>query len=455
MFEAGMTPTIAGLRAGLDAVMVEDLDGVADLRLGDEIAELGRLMTALEAEALRRAGEWERRRLWMVDGSRSARACLARQWGLSVGGAGERLRLAARLREAPATRAAFARGELSYDKARALCAAVGEDLPEEAKAAFRESEAVLVESAVSLSLFALREVMEFWLAHVDPDGKRKDDEDRYAKRGLSVVETFDGIVHIEGCLDPEQGQLVLRVLRAIESKFWRADHRNHKPDNDGHNTDGHDTDGSACDPDTCEHGAAPRSDRQRMADALVEACKLAEGYDPATDTFDGKGAARPRVAAIIDLEALSQESARALWADNHQPLTPETAQRLACDAIIHGVVLDQRLVPVAYTHGKGQITSSLRAQLVLRDGGCAFPGCGVPPRACDAHHATWRSEGGHHRLDNCLLLCHHHHRLQHEGRWHTVIDHTTGRPRFQHPDGTWHDPPPSPLQLATLVTNAA
>ena len=45
-------------------------------------------------------GAW----LWMRDGSRSARACLARRWGVTVGAAGERLLVAARLREAPATR---------------------------------------------------------------------------------------------------------------------------------------------------------------------------------------------------------------------------------------------------------------------------------------------------------------------------------------------------------------
>jgi hypothetical protein len=53
--------------------------------------------------------------------------------------------------------------------------------------------------------------MGFWRASVDPDGEDDRAEDRYSKRGLSAVETFDGMIHLEGCLDPEQGQLVLRV----------------------------------------------------------------------------------------------------------------------------------------------------------------------------------------------------------------------------------------------------
>jgi hypothetical protein len=392
----------------------------------------------------------------MLDGSRSARACLARRWGLSVGAAGERLLLAARLREAPATRAAFARGDLSYDKARALCTAVAEDLPEEAKEAFRDAEADLVTAAQALSVGQLREVMGFWRASVDPDGEDDRADDRYAKRGLSVVETFDGMVHLEGCLDPEQGQLVLRVLQSIESRFWRADHH-----------DRNDQSGSAC-PEDCEHESRPRTDRQRRADALVEACRLASMYDPATDTFDGRGADRPRVAAIIDLDALGARGGatsaidgaapgtvgRSMLADCHQPLSSDAVGRLLCDSVVSGVVLDHQQVPLVYTHGKGQVSPGLRAAVVLRDGTCAMRGCKMPPRACDVHHVTWRSKGGEHSIHNCCLLCHHHHRLMHEGGWRVVIDVTTGRPCFQDPGGNWHGAEPSPLQLASLATTA-
>jgi hypothetical protein len=59
-----------------------------------------------------------------------------------------------------------------------------------------------------------------------------------------------------------------------------------------------------------------------------------------------------------------------------------------------------------------------------------------------------------HSIRNGCLLCHHHHRLMHEGGWRVVIDPTTGRPCFQDPDGHWHGAEPSALQLATLATTA-
>jgi hypothetical protein len=40
------------------------------------------------------------------------------------------------------------------------------------------------------------------------------------------------------------------------------------------------------------------------------------------------------------------------------------------------------------------ITGPLRRALVLRDRGCAFPGCDRPPRWCDAHHITHWANGG-------------------------------------------------------------
>ena len=40
----------------------------------------------------------------------------------------------------------------------------------------------------------------------------------------------------------------------------------------------------------------------------------------------------------------------------------------------------------------------------VRDGGCAFPGCGTPSGWCDAHHIVHWNDGGPTDLDN-LILC--------------------------------------------------
>ncbi|WP_370453079.1 HNH endonuclease signature motif containing protein [Micromonospora sp. A202] len=83
------------------------------------------------------------------------------------------------------------------------------------------------------------------------------------------------------------------------------------------------------------------------------------------------------------------------------------------------------------------VSGPLRRALVLRDRGCAFPGCDRPPRWCDAHHIHHWADGGSTSLTNPVLLCAHHHRHVHRGEW-TVRLGGDGRPEFVPP--AWLDP---------------
>jgi hypothetical protein len=56
-------------------------------------------------------------------------------------------------------------------------------------------------------------------------------------------------------------------------------------------------------------------------------------------------------------------------------------------------------------------TGMLRQALILRDGGCAFAGCDIPPAGCEGHHVQPWWHGGETKLSNAVLLCRHHHRL--------------------------------------------
>jgi hypothetical protein len=79
----------------------------------------------------------------------------------------------------------------------------------------------------------------------------------------------------------------------------------------------------------------------------------------------------------------------------------------------------------------------IRRALVLRDGGCAFPGCDRPPRWCDGHHVKHWADGGPTCLDNAVLVCGFHHRLLHHGGWHVRIA-ADRLPEFLPP--AWIDP---------------
>jgi hypothetical protein len=103
--------------------------------------------------------------------------------------------------------------------------------------------------------------------------------------------------------------------------------------------------------------------------------------------------------------------------DTGQRLTPAQVRRLACDAQLIPAVLggDGQVLDLGQT--RRLFTGAVRRALVLRDGGCAFPGCDRPPRWCDAHHIEHWSAGGPTNVDNGVLLCGFHHRLIHHSDW--------------------------------------
>ena len=80
------------------------------------------------------------------------------------------------------------------------------------------------------------------------------------------------------------------------------------------------------------------------------------------------------------------------------------------------------------------VTSAQRRALRLRDGGCAFPGCGQT-RFLHAHHIVFWEHGGRTDLDNLVLLCQRHHRLLHHGQYSCRLGPDTQRPRFTDPNG--------------------
>jgi hypothetical protein len=63
------------------------------------------------------------------------------------------------------------------------------------------------------------------------------------------------------------------------------------------------------------------------------------------------------------------------------------------------------------------VSAAQRAALVVRDRGCAFPGCDRLPGWCEAHHLVHWLHGGPTDLPNLALVCRAHHRAVHEGGW--------------------------------------
>jgi len=192
-------------------------------------------------------------------------------------------------------------------------------------------------------------------------------------------------------------------------------------------------------------GAEPRGDGggrvaddrtagQRRADALVEVCRLAL----ATTRLPGNGGDRPQVVVTVPFDPLTHRLGSGTL-DSGDRVAPETARRIACDARILPAVLGGVGQPLDLGRERRLITGALRRALVLRDGGCAFPGCDRPPRWCDGHHVRHWADGGPTSLANAVLLCGYHHRLIHDDAagWRVEVA-ADGQPEFVPP--AWLDP---------------
>ena len=123
-----------------------------------------------------------------------------------------------------------------------------------------------------------------------------------------------------------------------------------------------------------------------------------------------------------------------------QPITADTARRLACDASLRPLIVDAKGDLVAFASSARVAPPALRALVVRRDRHCRFAGC--RSRIDEVHHIVFWSRGGPTRSDNMLGLCWYHHHLVHEGGWHLVGDANT-EVKGTGPDGrVWTTGPP-------------
>jgi hypothetical protein len=86
------------------------------------------------------------------------------------------------------------------------------------------------------------------------------------------------------------------------------------------------------------------------------------------------------------------------------PISAETARRMLCDAEVSRILTD----PTGAILEKGRsirtATMDQRQALIVRDGGCAFPGCDRGPEWCDAHHIIHWAHPACGRTDLANLL---------------------------------------------------
>ena len=369
------------LNQGLQRLRDEELEAVPAALMGDDIQELRRHINGCEAECTRRLRRFDIGGGYAATAALTAKAWLRWKCNFSPSAAADRVAVARELEGLAQVREAFADGDISYAHA-AMIARTSEKLGDKMES---NAETILVTAAKELDLGRLH-VVTVKLRHLmDPDSIREEANESHDRRFLSLSQTLDGVFYLNGRLDSEGGAILHAALNALSG------------------------------PPTPDDKRTPK---QRRADSLVELArqKLDSGSLPEV------GGQRPHVAVTVSIATLANQpgspAADLEWA---QPIPAETARRLACDAAVTPIFLGSESEQPQAGQTSRSISGSQRKALVVRDKGCRFPSCDMPPDWTDAHHLKHWADGGKHAMDNLVLLCRRHHRMVHEEGWQLVI----------------------------------
>jgi len=153
--------------------------------------------------------------------------------------------------------------------------------------------------------------------------------------------------------------------------------------------------------------------------------------------------ARPTLVVTVSYEELLCQGYAGGVLASGQRIPAGELRRIACDAEVIPVVLGGRSEILDLGRSERWVTPALRQALVIRDGGCIFPGCGATAVECEAHHIVPWWAGGPTSLENLALVCPFHHAkleptrtdgIESRDGWRIIIDPATRRPVVVEPD---------------------
>ncbi len=394
------------VRDAVGSLQSEDLHGVDSGSLLTDVADLRRLADQVEGEWLRRVGEVHARGAADVVGAGSTKAFLRGTCLVSPAEASRAVATANALRSTcGATADALAAGMIGLGQSQVITKVIT-DLPSALPEGTRlDGEQVLLAHAAVLDPAQLARAGRYFASRVDPHGVARDEAEQRERSGITFASTLYGAGIARGDLDPESLAIICAALEPL----------------------------SVPRPPTADGLIDGRTAARRRLDALVEVARHHLDCQQPPDVRR-PGAHLTVVTAAATLAGEPGGSSL----DWGGVISGETTRRLACDATITPVTLSPQGQVLDVGRRTRTVPAPIWAALVVRDAGCAFPGCDTPTSRCDAHHVVHWADGGPTSLANLVLLCRYHHQRvihddQHQDRWTVRIDDDTGRPVFDPP----------------------
>ena len=386
-----------------------------DEQLGREITLLAGQTNAGNHRMLKLIAEFDDRKAWSGGGTvRSCPHWLNWKCGIVLGAAREKVRVAHCLKCLPRIDAAFASGELSYSKVRAMT-----------RVATPENEDYLLHIARHSTASHIEKVVGKY-QKVQRTMHDKAEADQEAARKLVYYQDDDGMWIIHAKLPAEEGSLVVKALEAVARPIQREKQEEVRyemanPENEAYD----EADVSAEIFSRSVEKEVPNHFQELLehtrADALVT---VAEHFlatsDKSGDFKALKGSERCQVVLHVGINTLRHNGGHSCA--SHEPchldqqpwIYPQTARRLACDASLVTALEDEQGNILNIGRRARTVPALIQRALALRDKTCRFPGC-CESRYVDSHHIVHWADGGETSLENLVTLCRFHHRQLHKG----------------------------------------
>ncbi len=481
-----LAESVAVLRAAADALAGIDPAELSEPQLGDALLDLLQVRRQVDGAITSVGHRFAHSNAWAADGARDATGWVRGRTQEGYGAARRVFATASECFVFDQMGAALRRGEISLKHVTVL--------GEVARAFPRLQGHLKFAQPQIVALAAEREPAQFArsltaMCHrLDPIAAQQDAKAKEREYYLRASTLMDGAVRLDAMLPADVGQLLMASLeaarRTVTHENDAGDGASDRADGDGASDRADcDADGGSRDATEGQESAEKGGDigpdpldrstwqvdmfgtpipppeldpidhrmtGQRNIEALHRILTLASTATPADGGLASVAGTRPTINVTVPVETLTAQPGQAGvdcgWLERfgvpHQPITPDTARRLACDATLRPLLMGSNGQLVAFGTASRVIPPAMRALVVRRDSHCRFAGCRA--RIDEVHHLIYYSQGGPTRSDNLIGLCWHHHHLVHEGGWQL-----TGDPNHEvtgtGPDGrTWTTGPPHP-----------
>ncbi|HVT64251.1 MAG TPA: DUF222 domain-containing protein [Mycobacteriales bacterium] len=316
---------------------------------------------------------------------RTTRGWLIEDKHLPAATAGRLVKVSRQLPIHPVMSDALTAGEISIEHAAPILRTLAKLDPADRDV----DEKILIEAAKDVDPDSLRQLCqateEAACTNEDADARR---ERLHGSRYLNLSTTFDGMVRIEGMLEPDAGAAVIAAIEPLAQRLGSADDR-----------------------------TVP----QRRADALATLAGAAAGFDDLLPDFNGDrphlNVIAPYEKLVSDLDPHTKYDPTGAPTVNGIRVSPQTVRQLACDADILPVVMNSNSEVLDIGRATRIWPKAIRKALQIEDGGCGWPDCQMPLWACRIHHLTYWFHGGPTSKNNGVHLCRFHHWLVHHRDW--------------------------------------